>query len=1110
VIAVDIEGSSYAQTSHIDESSADPISAVGSYSGANGDFGGVSQLRTSLYNAAGTELQESRSYFLVPASGAGTDASNYDPTTYGYDDMGRQRKVKEAHATITRTTYDTLGRTTARWVGTNDSSFPGGEAGTDNMVKVEELTYDAGSSGKNSHLTKRAAFIDGSTSRDTTYAHDLRGNVLLVDNPAGPDQLTKYDNLGRAIAVGAFSSTSSSNDPTSTTTNRLAVSETAYDNAGRVWKSIRHKIDVTDGSDDDTLESLTWYDKDGRVIKTDAEQLTKTLYDNVGRAIVQYTLASTNDSAYADAADVAGDVVLEQHQTAYDKRGLVRVQATVSRYHTDLATPTGSLDPDDADSMDFEFSGGNTLKGRLQVSATWYDEIDRVTTTAQYGTNSGSNFSYSFTPASASDTVLVSKNTYNTDGTLYQVEDPKAIKTVYEYDDAGRRTTVVSNYVNGSPSSTTADDDQIVQYAYTDGLQTSITAYVDGGSNDQVTTYFHGVTKGTNPGDSKIASNALILKVQYPDAADSTNDVVKFAYNAQGQQIWKKDQYVTSPSTAGGNIIETTYDSPGRETSRAVTTPGTGFDTAVLRIETAYTALGQVETVTQYDAASSGSVVDQVKYLYDGWGNVTNFRQDIDGTVGGSGYYDVAYAYEKATTGRNTIRRTSETLGGKTFSLNYASSGSPDVADVSSRVYSIKDGATPLVQYEYLGAGQIVGTMYDEPDVFSRQYGSTAGQYPDLDTLNRVVGSKWTKDLSTDVDFYRYTLTYDRNSNITKADQADDSNADSIADGHVGFDIAYTMDNLNRLTVADEGTFSGGSITSRTRKQEWTLTQTGNWSLDKLDLNGDADWSDPDEWQDSKTFNKVNEIGTRDLDATPRNHRRQLHPGLRPGREHDQRRDRLQVRVGRLLPAPEGQNPGRGAGRRVPLQRPGLPHWGPRGHGHGFGRRRLGPVVLLCLRRTLAHGGHLPQLRHRPEGTLRPPAGGRRRLWGQLVHRPRGVPGEGREHGLDERERRDAGGAALLLPEPARGRGRADHGGGRAEGDGPVLGVRRAVRAAHRRLRLRRRLRRADRNQVQAWINASNQYDVRGDIDLDGDTDSTDKTNLRNNFEGVTLGRGGM
>ncbi|MBK8180809.1 MAG: hypothetical protein IPK67_18340 [Planctomycetes bacterium] len=54
--------------------------------------------------------------------------------------------------------------------------------------------------------------------------------------------------------------------------------------------------------------------------------------------------------------------------------------------------------------------------------------------------------------------------------------------------------------------------------------------------------------------------------------------------------------------------------------------------------------------------------------------------------------------------------------------------------------------------------------------------------------------------------------------------------------------------------------------------------------MDKLDLNGDADWSDTDEWQDSKTFNKVNEIGTRDLDATLRNHRRQLHwPTTRPG-----------------------------------------------------------------------------------------------------------------------------------------------------------------------------------------------------------------------------------
>ena len=148
-------------------------------------------------------------------------------------------------------------------------------------------------------------------------------------------------------------------------------------------------------------------------------------------------------------------------------------------------------------------------------------------------------------------------------------------------------------------------------------------------------------------------------------------------------------------------------------------------------------------------------------------------------------------------------------LGGKTYTLNYASSGSPDVPDVSSRVYSIKDGSTTLVQYDYVGAGQVVGTTYDEPDVFSKQYTSTAGDYADLDRFNRVVTSKWTKDLASDVDFYKVGLTYDRNSNILTADEDDDHDH-----GQVGFDVKYTMDNLNRLTVADEGTLSGGSITA--------------------------------------------------------------------------------------------------------------------------------------------------------------------------------------------------------------------------------------------------------------------------------------------------------
>jgi YD repeat-containing protein len=118
----------------------------------------------------------------------------------------------------------------------------------------------------------------------------------------------------------------------------------------------------------------------------------------------------------------------------------------------------------------------------------------------------------------------------------------------------------------------------------------------------------------TSAGDSKISNADLLWKVAYPDSVDDT-DKVKHAYNAQGQEIWKKDQ--------AGNIVEFDYDTSGRQTHRRVSTLDGDFDGAVRRISTVFDSLGRASTVTQYDNATvgSGSVVDQVKYSFDGWGN---------------------------------------------------------------------------------------------------------------------------------------------------------------------------------------------------------------------------------------------------------------------------------------------------------------------------------------------------------------------------------------------------------------------------------------------------------------------------------------------------------
>ncbi len=856
---------SVVQTSHIDETDADPITAV--------DTGSLVQMRTSTYDSSGTQLQSEQAYFAMPSSGAGTDGTHYDATLYGYDSMGRRWRTKEAHGTIRRTVFDLFGRAIESWIGTNDNSFSGGESsGTDNMVKTDASVFDGGTDGGNGLLTQRTAFVQDSSTdqRVTSYHHDWRGRVIWEEAPSAPYSVHKYDHQGRRIATGQYSSTSglsATTDPTSTATNRLALSESAYDELGRVWKTTRHKIDPSDGSDDDTLLARTWYDRRGLVVKeNNSSALRKVRHDRLGRVTDEFVLAVDNDSAWADVDDVEGDIVLEQHQTRYDAtHDTVVMRVAIERLYSDVnlgsGETTGALDTNaDTDDLLLTMSttaGSSNVKGRPRITGYWYDRMKREKVRAEYGTYGLANFDrdgLSEPTASASD-KLVTKTVYGTDGTVKEIVNPLGIVTRMEYDALGRRTKEIKNYVDGTPSGT--DEDVTIRFEYTDGLRTKYIADLPSGQTDQETVYTHGTVKGTSAGESRIATGHLVRIVTYPDSSESS-DVVTYAYNAQGQEVWKKDQATTSPA-AGGNVIEIDYDTRGRQVARKVTTLGTGFDGAVRRIGTSYDSLGRTDRVTQYDAASSGTVLDEVKYSYDDWGNLAKFEQDRNSTVGAGGSvddYEVAYTWEKATTGRNMLRRATLVLPTRTLTYKYRSrDGLHDLE--ASRVTDVLDGATALMVYSYNGVASVVGTDYSQPNVMSMQMSGTWNDFPDLDRWGRVTTSKWTKDLSTDVNFYHVDLTYDYGSNITSAE-------DQV---HVGFDVKYAMDDVDRLVDAEEGTLSAGSITSRTRHQTWTLSHTGNWDEEKLDLDGDDNWNETDEHDDCRTHNAVNELTARNTDC---------------------------------------------------------------------------------------------------------------------------------------------------------------------------------------------------------------------------------------------------
>ena len=175
VIAISSSGTTTGPSGWTDETDSDPILAV--------THGSLARMSTSVYNESSGQLEESRSYFDIPASGAGSAGTNYDATTYAYDDMGRTIRVLSPTGTISRTGYDDLGRAYRQFMGTNDNGLPGGSAsGTSNMVKVSEITFDGGNDGGNSHVTKRTAFVEDSTTdmRETSFLHDVRGRVIVT------------------------------------------------------------------------------------------------------------------------------------------------------------------------------------------------------------------------------------------------------------------------------------------------------------------------------------------------------------------------------------------------------------------------------------------------------------------------------------------------------------------------------------------------------------------------------------------------------------------------------------------------------------------------------------------------------------------------------------------------------------------------------------------------------------------------------------------------------------------------------------------------------------------------------------------------------------------
>lgn len=790
-------------------------------------------------------LSATRVYHTIPASGTGSPGTNYDETVFGYDSLKRRNRHVTPGGTITRIVFDILGRPQKMYVGTNDngataSDPTGGGATGNNMVLVTEHQYDGGGVG-DGNLTQTKQWVDASTSRVTTFSYDWRNRRTATDGEVDYYEKTYYDNLDRVIKTERYNTTANG--------NLIARSETKFDDWGRVYQTVRYGVNPSTGAVGNSLTDNTWYDAAGNVIKqlpSGAKLFTKSFFDGLGRRTKQYQGYDADETAYGEASSVSDDTIMEQTELAYDAASNV-IQTTLrQRYHN--ATGTGELTS----------PSGAQPKARVTLVASWHDPLGRQLATANYGTNGGTSLTRPNTVPARSDTVLVTSQEYNSAGNLVKQTNPGSIATCFEYDAAGRQTKVIMNCTSGSSSSTSSssssgsagclpsDDTNVtVITAYNaDGNVASITA-VNAITGNQTTQYVYGTTLT----DSAIVSSLLKRKEIYPDSADD-DDVISFKYNRQGQVTEVRDQ--------NGTVHAYDYDLLGQQIHDRVTTLGTGVDGAVRRISTTYEVRGMREKITSYDSATvgSGSIVNEVQFAYNDFGQIIADYQAHSGAVNTSTTPKVQYGYANGSA--NHIRSTTLTYpNGRVLNYDYGSAGGAD--DALSRVASLidNDGSTHLVDYSYLGRNTFVVSDYPEPDIKWTLIGTAGGDDPDtgdiywgLDRFGRVKDCCWYNyGTSADVDRIKYG--YNRNGNRTYRE-----NVVATAN-NAYFDEKYAHDLIDRLKHMDRGrlTAQKDSVTNKTFAQCWSLDATGNWRKLLEDSNGDGTW----DLDQLRTSNQVNE-----------------------------------------------------------------------------------------------------------------------------------------------------------------------------------------------------------------------------------------------------------
>lgn len=335
------------------------------------------------------------------------------------------------------------------------------------------------------------------------------------------------------------------------------------------------------------------------------------------------------------------------------------------------------------------------------------------------------------------------------------------------------------------------------------------------GEAEQVTKWEYGTE--LDEGGHGIARADLIREKVFPHGG-----AVSYGYNRQGQVTSLLDQNQTAH--------DYTYDAIGRLVLDSVELPdGSPVDPRVLSIGVSFTTRGEVERVTSYEDADATVIANEVGYVYNGFSQVLEERQQIGDRTDGSSP-KVQYVYASASGTTNTIRRVGmQYPGGQVVDYHYAETV---IDDALSRVSKFVDPASEnsLVAYTYLGASTPVRTRYENVGFemtavkdSGAPMGDAGDPYVGLDRFGRLEQARWVDDTEHDLELVNFG--FDRVGNKKWRQEPLAPNG-YLSDEYYTYDGLYQVTELAQGKLNTNRTAIGGAPTWQ---EEWQYDEVGNW-----------------------------------------------------------------------------------------------------------------------------------------------------------------------------------------------------------------------------------------------------------------------------------------